>query len=70
MSIDRNKTTIRGLTKEARNAFMDDLVLTRGVVTCGNCVFIKNDRCGKYNAAPPISVVLHGCDNWEEDIPF
>lgn len=43
---------------------------------CGNCIYgiIDENRCAKFDAAPPMKIVLAGCDNYielaDDDIPF
>lgn len=42
------------------------------VITCTNCedFDIKLDICTRWNMKPPATVIVVGCDNWMDDIPF
>jgi hypothetical protein len=47
------------------------LLVKRGIWRCCvNCDFWDKNRCSKYNAVPPPEVIVHGCRDWEDDIPF
>ena len=39
---------------------------------CLNCVEYNSleEKCGKYNARPPLKVVIVGCKEYDEDVPF
>lgn len=49
------------------------MIKTAGVfVTCANCEAWDrdNDQCGQYKMRPPVDVIIIGCDQWEQEIPF
>lgn len=40
--------------------------------TCANCMSYDHDKeiCIHYKAKPPCQVIVKGCDEWMDDIPF
>lgn len=38
--------------------------------SCANCEHYKDEVCSKYNAKPPAVVIVQGCEQWENCIPF
>lgn len=37
---------------------------------CGNCEWREGNLCKKFNATPPIHVVVVGCEAWDAAVPF
>jgi hypothetical protein len=42
----------------------------RIATNCGNCEWRSENLCTKFDATPPIQVVVVGCEAWSEAIPF
>lgn len=42
------------------------------LITCANCEAYdrKNDQCAQFKVRPPVDVIVIGCEEWEQAIPF
>jgi len=38
--------------------------------SCLNCDNWDGSQCGKWRMMPPPHVIVNGCKDWEDDIPF
>ena len=38
--------------------------------SCVNCDFFTSAGCRKFKAMPPPEVIVVGCEEWEDNIPF
>jgi hypothetical protein len=47
-----------------------DAKLWRSCLNCINWIEKPNIGCMKFRALPPPNVIVHGCKDWEDDIPF
>jgi len=58
--------------REARKLAQREMSDAGIIMTCANCdhCIVADNKCGKYGATPPISVVSTGCDEWEIKVPF
>lgn len=72
-------STVRKLPIEQRVFLHGALVAAQILPTCGNCIHCEakpsdaravDAYCTKYNAFPPLEIVIQGCVGWEEEIPF
>lgn len=53
-----------------RAKFQEEL-LRRGIwSSCVNCEHWSATYCTKYNSTPPTDVLVVGCPEWQEVIPF
>lgn len=57
--------------------FQERLIRTGQWATCLNCehwveipMSNKTMTCGKYNQTPPLEVIVVGCSEWVDKIPF
>ena len=71
-------------TEQERTAYHEKLtdiqklvVRQSGWRTCLNCINWREVPmsgqtmiCGLYKATPPPNIIVHGCRDWEDDIPF
>lgn len=62
-----------------RVEFQSKIIRTGHWVSCMNCEHFKvgnsiekntNELCGLYKARPPAHVIVHGCKDHIDDIPF
>jgi len=59
-------------TKERENALLfQKRMLDNGTwQSCLNCDWFKEGRCEYWEASPPAETLVHGCDQWLQEIPF
>lgn len=38
--------------------------------SCLNCDWWIGEQCSFFEARPPAEVIVHGCEYWEQKIPF
>ena len=55
---------------EAIKKHQDLLMRTHTWRTCLNCDNWSQNKCIKFKAVPPPHVIVNGCKDWEDDIPF
>jgi hypothetical protein len=57
---------------EARKVVQELIVRTQGWQCCLNCLDWDkaNERCDKFNARPPAAIIVVGCKDHTNDIPF
>lgn len=65
--------TTRAQQQQAqRIEFQKRVILHHNWATCLNCEYwdAAKEHCEKFDAKPPLEVVVVGCNDWIEDIPF
>lgn len=72
MSVEQPRTFPSGQDKTASNLLLTVLQNSWNIQTCLNCHHCDHngDKCGKFNAKPPMNVIVGGCPDWECNIPF
>ncbi len=69
--------TAKDMTQAAIEKYQKELILQALWRSCLNCCFWQQGNnaelptgCALHRAMPPAQVILHGCRDWEDDIPF
>lgn len=72
MSEEKQRTFPSGQDKTASNILLEVLQNSWSIQTCLNCCHCNKqaDICKKYQAKPPMTVIVGGCPAWECSIPF
>lgn len=66
-----NTKTKEGRDRLAAQQNQQKLVVDKHAwITCLNCEYWKDEQCSLFRAVPPGSVIVHGCEEHVERIPF
>ncbi|AMW36195.1 hypothetical protein [Xanthomonas phage XAJ2] len=59
-------------TKSLQKSLQDVLVKTHDWQTCLNCIhwLKRNELCEKFGGRPPADIIVTGCIEHDDDIPF
>lgn len=50
--------------------WLDDAGLFRNCLTCAHWIEDENPMCGKYKMRPPTKIIVSGCEDHTDNIPF
>lgn len=53
-----------------RQRLQEKLIAMGAWQTCLNCFHWLSPKCDKFNATPPLNIIVSGCRDHKPDIPF
>lgn len=60
------------LIQSITNSVVHQMIIDGAMQSCLNCYHFNEaaETCGRYGKRPPARVIVTGCCEWEDEIPF